>query len=111
MLKSLDFGEILDFGLGYFRDRQHLRFMSCKPANTYGWSITISIVGWIRPVLFGVQRLVLCYWNTDFFWTRGNSPGSPFIIERRLHKKFVVKTLTVRPAILNIATGQNELCV
>jgi len=78
VLKSLDFGEILDFGLGYFRDRQHVRFMSCKPENTYGWSITISVVGWIRPVLFGFQRHVLCYWNTDFFWTRGNYPVSSF---------------------------------
>jgi hypothetical protein len=45
VLRSLDFGEVLDFGSGYFRDRQHVRFMSCKPENTYGWSITISIVG------------------------------------------------------------------
>ena len=71
VLKSLDFGEILDFGLGYFRDRQHVRFMSCKPENTYGWRITISVVGWIRPVLFGFQRHVLCYWNTDFFLDEG----------------------------------------
>ena len=84
--------------------------MSCKPENTYGSRITISVVGWTSLVLFGFQShvLVLECW---FFWTRGNSPGSPFIIERRLHKKFVVKTLIVGPAILNIATGQNVFCV
>ena len=30
---------------------------------------------------------------------------------KKLHKKFVVKTLIVGPAILNIATGQNVFCV
>ena len=33
------------------------------------------------------------------------------LLQKKLHKKFVVKTLIVGPAILNIATGQNVFCV